>query len=52
MRILDSTTHPVNPWSTTLKLRPDFGVYGKITQMYVSDIDSFLIIYVLSFFFE
>ena len=49
MRILDSTTHLVNPWSTTLKMRPDFGVYGEKTQMHVSGIDSFLIIYV---FFE
>ena len=30
----------------------DFGVYGKITQTCVSGIDSFLIIYVLSFFFK
>ena len=52
MPILDSTTHLVNPWSTTIKMRPDFGVYGEKTQMYVSGIDSFLIIYVLSFFFE
>ena len=33
MRILDSTTHLLNPWSTTLKMRNDFGVYGEKTQM-------------------